>query len=54
MDLFFEYELDSDEIVINALDEIKEVIWVKPSEIEITKIGFVSIRKVIAAQYCNL
>ena len=54
MDLFFEYELDSDEIVINALDEIKEVLWVKPSEIEITKIGFVSIRKVIAAQYCNL
>jgi len=51
MDLFFECELQSDEINITAEDEIKELLWVKTSEIELEKIGFVSIRKVIGEKY---
>ncbi len=51
MDIFFECELDSNAINITAKDEIKELIWVKRSEIEIDKIGFVSIRKVIGEHY---
>jgi NAD+ diphosphatase len=51
MDIFFECELQSDQINITAEDEIKELIWVKSSEIDLGKIGFVSIRKVIGEQY---
>ncbi len=50
MDIFFECELQSDQINITAEDEIKELLWVKTSEIELEKIGFVSIRKVISEQ----
>ena len=53
MDLFFECELPSDKITITAEDEIKELLWVKTSEIDLNKIGFVSIRKVIGEQYCG-
>ena len=51
MDIFFECELDSNAINITAKDEIKELIWVKRSEIDVDKIGFVSIRKVIGEYY---
>lgn len=53
MDMFFECELFSDKITIKAEDEIKELLWVKTSEIDLNKIGFVSIRKVIGEQYCG-
>lgn len=51
MDIFFECELASNAINITAKDEIKELIWVKRSEIDVEKIGFVSIRKVIREHY---
>lgn len=53
MDLFFECNLPSETIKITDKDEIKELLWVKNSEIDLDKIGFVSIRKVIGEQYCG-
>jgi NAD+ diphosphatase len=51
MDLFFECKLHSETINITAEDEIKELLWVKTSEIDLNKIGFVSIRSVIGEKY---
>jgi NAD+ diphosphatase len=53
MDIFFECPLDSDQISIAAEDEIKELIWVKRREIDLNKIGFASIKKVIGEQYLS-
>lgn len=51
MDIFYECPLQTDVISINAEDEIQELIWIKRSEIDLKKIGFVSIRKVIKEKY---
>ena len=51
MDIFYECKLTSDVIKVEAVDEIKELVWVKRSEINLEKIGFVSIRKVIREKY---
>jgi len=51
MDIFYECELTSDVIKVEAEDEIQELIWVKRAEIDLKKIGFVSIRKVIGEKY---
>lgn len=51
MDIFYEYEMDSNAIQIAAEDEIKDLIWVDSDEIQLDKIGFVSIRTVIAEKY---
>lgn len=51
MDIFYECALPSDGIKVAAEDEIQELVWVKRSEIDLEKIGFVSIRKVIGEQY---
>ncbi|MBE9576800.1 NUDIX hydrolase [Flavobacterium proteolyticum] len=51
MDIFYECQLTSDIIKVEAEDEIQELIWVKRSEIDLDKIGFVSIRKVIREKY---
>lgn len=51
MDIFYECGLTSDVIKVEAEDEIQELIWVKRSEIDLEKIGFVSIRKVIGEKY---
>ena len=51
MDIFYECALPSDEIIVAAEDEIQELVWVKRSEIDLEKIGFVSIRKVISEKY---
>lgn len=51
MDIFYEYNLEEDTIWVNAKDEIEELIWIKRSEIDFDKIGFVSIRKVIGDKY---
>ena len=51
MDIFYECVLKSDSVSINAEDEINELVWIKRSEIDLNKIGFVSIRKVIGAKY---
>ena len=51
MDIFYECALPSNGINVAAEDEIQELIWVKRSEIDLEKIGFVSIRKVIGEQY---
>lgn len=51
MDIFYECELQSDEVNVNANDEIKELLWVKRNQIDIDKIGFVSVKKVIGEKY---
>jgi NADH pyrophosphatase NudC (nudix superfamily) len=51
MDIFYEVELQSDNISITAKDEIKDLVWVKQNEIDLDKIGFISIRNVIGARY---
>ena len=51
MDIFYECALPSDGIKVAAEDEIQELVWVKHSEIDLEKIGFVSIRKVISEKY---
>lgn len=51
MDIFYEYEVNSDKINNTATDEIKDLIWIKDTEIELNKIGFISIRKAIAENY---
>ena len=51
MDIFYECELTFDIINVAAEDEIQELVWVKRSEIDLEKIGFVSIRNVIGEQY---
>lgn len=51
MDIFYECHLDSEEIAINAKDEIKDLIWIKRNAIDVTQIGFDSIRKVISEKY---
>lgn len=51
MDIFYECKLEEDSITVNAKDEIEELIWIKRNEINLDKIGFVSIRKVIGDKY---
>ena len=51
MDIFYECSLDSEEMEITAKDEIQDLIWIKRSEIDLNKIGFVSIKKVIEKHY---
>lgn len=51
MDIFYECTLQKDSITIAAQDEIQELIWVKRTEIDLEKIGFVSIKKVIKEFY---
>lgn len=53
MDIFYECRLNSDVVKVAALDEISELIWVKRSEIDLEKIGFVSIRTVIENHFIN-
>ncbi|MDO5607860.1 MAG: NUDIX domain-containing protein [Capnocytophaga sp.] len=47
MDIFFECPLESTQISVLAPDEIKDLLWVKCSEIDLDNIGFVSIRNVV-------
>lgn len=51
MDIFYECELKSEVISIKAPDEIKALTWIKRSEINLNKIGFVSVRSVIGERY---
>jgi ADP-ribose pyrophosphatase YjhB (NUDIX family) len=51
MDIFYEYEVNTNQIVITAQDEIKDLIWVTKKQIQLDKIGFVSIREVIKEKY---
>lgn len=51
LDIFYECKLPSDVIKIKAEDEIQELIWVQRSQIDLTKIGFISIRNVIEKYY---
>jgi ADP-ribose pyrophosphatase YjhB (NUDIX family) len=52
MDIFYECQLKSDVIAIKALDEIKALLWIRRSEIDLSKIGFTSIKSVISKRYC--
>jgi hypothetical protein len=51
MDIIYECQLETSTIDITAKDEIKELIWMKRSEIKLESIGFVSIRSVIGQYY---
>jgi NADH pyrophosphatase NudC (nudix superfamily) len=51
VDIFYECPLQSDMISINAEDEIQELIWVNRKDIDLEKIGFISIRKVVEEYY---
>ena len=53
MDIFYECTLEFKTIVINAKDEIKELLWIERSKIDLNKIGFVSVRKVIRENFMN-
>ena len=48
MDIFYEYILDDDEIQIVAKDEIASLRWIPTSQIDLSEIGFISIRRAIA------
>ncbi len=51
LDIFYECKLDFKTISINAKDEIKELIWVERNQIDLHKIGFISVKKIIGAYY---
>ena len=51
MDIFYECALASDKIAIKAKNEIKDLVWIKRNEIDLSMIGFVSIRTVIGERY---
>jgi NADH pyrophosphatase NudC (nudix superfamily) len=51
MDLFYECALTYDKLTIKANSEIKDLVWIKRNEINLTQIGFVSIRTVIGERY---
>ncbi|MGV9002735.1 NUDIX hydrolase [Flavobacterium sp.] len=51
MDIFFECALTSDKISIKARNEIKDLVWIKRNEIDVSMIGFVSIKTVISDRY---
>lgn len=51
MDIIFECQLASKEIAINAKEEIKELLWIERNEIDLNKIAFTSIKKVIGERY---
>ena len=51
LDIFYECALPSEVIKIKAEDEIQELIWVQRSQIDSSKIGFISIRNVIEKYY---
>ena len=53
MDIFYEYKLDNPNISIVAKDELKSLEWIKIKDIDLSKIGFVSIRKVIKEFYID-
>lgn len=51
LDIFYECALPSEAVKIKAKDEIQELIWVQRSQIDLSKIGFISIRNVIEKYY---
>ena len=52
MDIFYECPLDVP-VSVRAEDEIKSLQWIPLSEIDLGKIGFVSVRTVIEKYYLN-
>ena len=51
VDIFYECQFQSDLLSITAEDEIQELIWVSRKNIDLEKIGFISIRKVVEEYY---
>jgi len=51
MDIFYECRLSSTDIAVKAEDEIQELVWLQRGEIDLSCIGFVSIRTVIQKMY---
>ena len=52
MDIFYECPLDVP-VSVRAADEIKSLQWIPIPEIDLSKIGFVSVRTVIEKYYLN-
>lgn len=53
MDIFFECLLEDTQVTVSAPEEIENLIWVKISDIDLNKIGFVSIRNIIRTFYLD-
>lgn len=53
MDIFYEISMSTDTIHIQAPDEISKLIWLKKSEIDLNKIGFISVKNVISEYYLS-
>ena len=52
MDIFYECDLDIP-VSVRAQDEIKFLQWIPISEIDLNKIGFISVKTVIEKYYLN-
>ena len=52
MDIFYECDLDIP-VSVRAQDEIKSLQWIPISEIDLNKIGFISVKTVIEKYYLN-
>jgi ADP-ribose pyrophosphatase YjhB (NUDIX family) len=53
LDIFYECKLESKTVMIKSKDEIKKLLWIERNKIEVNKIGFVSVRKVIGDNFIN-
>ena len=51
MDIFYECSLTSKTVSVTAKDEIQDLIWMDRKQIDLEKIAFTSIRKVIESYY---
>lgn len=51
MDIFYECPLVSKMVSVTAKDEIQDLIWINRKQIDLEKIAFTSIRKVIESYY---
>jgi ADP-ribose pyrophosphatase YjhB (NUDIX family) len=53
VDIFYEVNLNKQEVEVAAKDEIESLIWKNRSEIVLDEIGFISIRNVIKENYLS-
>lgn len=51
LDIFYECRLVSDTIAVNAIDEIQDLVWLQRGEIDLSRIGFISVKKVIGEYF---
>ncbi len=51
LDIFYECRLVSDTIAVNAIDEIQDLVWLQRGEIDLSRIGFISVKKVMGEYF---